>query len=101
MLEISNKDFTGQTLIERTDLDNAIMYHVCLSQENPDTVVLPPNVQGLCIAYSNLDNVAIPAGVSIGDGCSQRRFKAQPDGHDWLLDDGGNPIEMLNPPEVT
>ncbi len=96
MIEINNQDFTGQTLIERTDLDGAIFYHCCFSQETPDSHIFPETMTGACFAYCNLDNVFIPDGNSTGE-CSQKKFSIQPDSHDWLLDDAGNPVEMLNP----
>lgn len=98
MIEIANKDFTGQTLVERIDLNDAIFYHCCFSQEKPDTHIFPETMTGACFAYCNLDNVFIPAGNTAAES-SQRRFIAQTDGQDWILDDADNPIEMLNPPK--
>ena len=99
MLEINNQDFTGQTLIERTDLDDAIFIHCCFSQETPDTHIFPETITGANFAYCNLDNAFVPTGNGVGES-SQRKFAAQPDGHDWLLDDAGTPTEMVNPPII-
>ena len=90
----SYKDFTGQTLDFATDLDNITIYGSCFSQEILDRHVFPENVTGLVLIKCNLDNVYLPAGAT-AEQCSRRRFQAQEDGVDWILDENNNPVEKI------
>lgn len=83
---LSNKDMTGWNLSQRTDMDNKVIYNICLSNETPDAEVLPANLTGATFIASNLDNVLVPEGNTIID-CLTRRFQVQNDNEDWFLEE--------------
>lgn len=90
----SNRDFTGLDILDAGEFINDMtIICSCFSQQKPDTRVFPDNVQNLILQYCNLDNVYIPAGVTVFE-CSTRRIIVQ-DGDDWLADENNNPIEKL------
>lgn len=93
-MDYSNKNFTGNSLIEADDMDGQTIIGSCFSHEVPDTHIFPENMTGVTFINCNLDNCFIPTGNTVIGG-SQRRFKAQDDGIDWLLDENDNPIEVL------
>lgn len=80
----SHKDFTGQDLSDR-NLDGLTICGSCFSQETPDRHIFSDKMTGVTFLWCNLDNVYIPPG-NTAKNCSQRIFKAQPDGEDWILD---------------
>lgn len=80
-----NKDCTGWDLSDRTDMDGLTIEGLCLSNETPNAQVLPLNLTGTTFVWCNLDNVYVPPGNTIGEGCSNRLFQVQADGQDWLL----------------
>jgi len=90
----SFNDFTGANLSGKTDMFDIEIRSSCFSQEKPDSNIFPQNMSGVTFINCNLDNCIIPAGNAVID-CSQRRFKAQDDGFDWLIDKNNNPIERL------
>lgn len=91
----SLKDFTNQTLLDATDLNGITIYGSCFSKEFPDTRVFPDNMTGVTFYNSNLDNVLIPPGNTVIGG-SRRKFKAQNDMRDWILDGTGKPTKLVN-----
>lgn len=88
------KDFTGQFLQDADFSGVTEIVRSCFSQEKPDTHVFPDDLSGVVFVDCNLDNVYIPPG-NVTVNCSQRRFKAQDDGYDWLIDENDNPVERL------
>ena len=90
----SNKDFTGRNLSQATDLDGQTIINSCFSQEIPDTHVFPDGMKNVTFINCNLDNCFIPSG-NIVQGGSQRRFKVQQDGFDWIVDANNNPVERI------
>ena len=90
------KDFTGRLMTDKTDLNGKTIEGACFSQEKPDTHIFPENMTGVTFKNCNLDNVFIPEGNTL-IACSNRRFKAQTDGEDWLVGVDGKPISPLNP----
>ena len=66
----------------------------CFSQEKPDTRIFPSDMVGVTFINCNLDNCIIPEGNFIID-CSQKKFKVQSDGKDWILDENYKPVEVL------
>lgn len=82
-----NQDMTGWDLSDRKDMSGLFIEGLCLSQESPNSKVLPANLIGTTFSYCNLDNVLIPAG-NIVQNCSTRLFKVQNDGEDWIVDSG-------------
>lgn len=90
----SYKDFTGQNL-RLHNIEQEIIERSCFSQEKPDMKIFPDDMKGKTFLNCNLDNVFIPPG-NITKDCSQRRFMAQDDGYDWILDENNNPIERVN-----
>jgi hypothetical protein len=94
----SFKDFTGRSLLKATDLNGAIIFGSCFSQEIPDTKIFPNDMIGVTFYNCNLDDVFIPAG-NIVVGGTQRKFKVQNDREDWLLNDDLTPKEPINKEE--
>lgn len=90
----SSKDFTGQILKNKTDMNNQIIEGSCFSQETPDTHVFPEDMTGTTFIDCNLDNVFIPQGNTVQGG-TQKRYKIQNDLRDWYLDENDNPIELV------
>lgn len=91
----SQKDFTGWDLSGRKDMDGITIYGSNFSQETPDAITLPANLSGATFLNCNLDNVFIPPG-NVVTGGSQKRFKAQNDLADWIVDSHNVPIEPIN-----
>ena len=92
--EYSFKDFTNRS---HQHLENisGVVYRSCFSNDNPDAHIFPDTMTGVTFIYCNLDNVFIPAGNTVID-CSQKKFKAQNDLNDWLIDDKGKPTMPIN-----
>lgn len=90
----SFKDFTGRAAHVLEDI-SGIVYASCFSNETPDAHIFPDNISGVIFIKCNLDNVFIPVGNTVID-CSQRRFKVQNDGNDWLIDGASKPTLPIN-----
>ena len=90
----SNKDFTNRDLREVEDINGQTITGSCFSQERPNTHVFPFDMKGVTFINCNLDNCFIPAGNTVQGG-SQRRFRAQDDGFDWLIDESGLPLMRI------
>ena len=76
---------------------NGLTIHgLCLSNETPNAQMLPANLTGVTFIACNLDNIFIPPGNTLVN-CSNRLFKVQNDGDDWLVDAQHNPIQPLHP----
>lgn len=92
-MSFSHKSFSGRKLRNADFSGVSVIRGSGFSQEQPDTEVFP---DGLAVTFinCNLDNVVIPAGCTVIDS-STRRFMAQEDGLDWLVDGNNNPIERL------
>jgi len=93
MENYSNQDYTGKDL--RSEHVAGIIEGSCFSQEKPDTHIFPEDMTGATFVNCNLDNVYMPKGNVLKD-CSTRRFMAQNDGEDWLIDKDGFPTEPVN-----
>lgn len=92
----SDKDMTGKDLSSRLDMNGIVIHGLCLSNEIPNAQVLPSNLKNTTFISCNLDNVFIPAG-NILLNCSNRLFKVDNDGQDWLLSaDAKTPLTPLN-----
>ena len=91
----SFKDFTGQDLSLKIDMDGVIIYASCFSHEIPDSSVFPANLTGATFIKCNLSNCKIPDGNTVID-CNQTKFKNQNDLRDWELDGGNQPLKVLN-----
>lgn len=89
-----NKNYTGWNLSDRTDMGGLTIEGLCLSNETPNAMVLPPNLTGTTFVDCNLDNVFIPPGNTLVR-CRVARFRVQEDGLDWLLDEDLNPVRPL------
>lgn len=90
----SNKDFTGQDLTMRTDMSGIIIEGSCFSHETPNSDCFPPDMTGTTFVDSNLDNCIIPPGNVLVRG-SNRRFEAQEDGKDYIVDQNNEPVIPL------
>ena len=95
-MDYSNKDFTGRNLTDAdpADFTGQTIHQLCLSQETPDSDVLPLGVTDCTLLNCNLDNCTIPAGYTV-EGGSTRRYAIQEDGMDWLIDANNNPLEPM------
>jgi uncharacterized protein YjbI with pentapeptide repeats len=91
----SRKDFTGRNLTERTDMSGLEIRGSCFSQEIPDTHVFPEDMTGVTFVNCNLDNCFIPEGNTVID-CRTTRYKVQNDGHEWEIDEQGNPLCIID-----
>ena len=91
------KDYTGRKLLNE-NLNGLIIYASCFSQEVPDTHIFPEDMTGVTFLRCNLDNTYIPPGNTV-TLCSQRKFKAQNDLCDWLLNLDSTPKEPLEKEE--
>lgn len=94
MTDYSRKDFTGKTLIDKTDMDDLIITGSCFSQEKPDSHIFPENMTGTTLVACNLDNCFIPPGNTV-EGGSRNRFLVQEDGYDWIIDENNVPIQRI------
>ena len=94
-MSYSFKDFTGHSMVLKTDLNGQTIRGSCFSREIPDSEVFPPDMKGVTFINCNLDNVTIPDGNTVTD-CSQRRFKVQNDMNDWEIDDNNIPLNVMN-----
>lgn len=92
-MNYSHKDFTGQSLIDRTDLDGQTITGSCFSHEITDTHIFPDDMEGVTFINCNLDNCFIPVGNFVQGG-SQRRFLAI-DGVDTFLDIDNKPVGLI------
>lgn len=90
--DFSQKNFTGRSVDVS---DGATVYGSCFSQETPDAEVFRSDMKNVTFINCNLDNVFIPDNNTIIGG-SMRRFKAQNDLNDWLIDDTDKPTLPLN-----
>lgn len=90
----SNRDMTGWDLSDRKDMNNKFIHGLCLSHESPSNC-LPPKLTGATFYACNLDNVIIPVGNTVDSTCSNRFFKVQDDGQDWLIDAKSSPVRKL------
>jgi hypothetical protein len=93
--EFSLKNFSGQSF--EKDLSGLTIFTSNFAQEIPDTQVFSPKMTGATFVNCNLDNVLIPPGNTVIGG-TQRRYQAQSDGQDWIVDANNVPTEPLNPP---
>lgn len=95
MADYSNKDFTGQDLSNRDDMDGLTIEGSCFSHEKPNSECFPSNLSGVIFRNCNLDNCKIPDG-NVLENCSHRFFQAQEDSQDWELDPATlQPIKIL------
>jgi hypothetical protein len=91
-----HSDFTNRELWQfGADALTGTVVGSCFAQDRPDTVVFHPDT--VCAFLNcNLDNCQIPAGCTVGEGCSTRRIGVQNDGEDWLLDADNKPTAPVN-----
>ncbi len=93
--EYSNKNFHDIDLSNRTNMNGIVIYSSLFYSEIPDTNVFPENMNGVKFVNCNLDNIIIPEG-NVLQNCSNKRFKVQNDGNDWLIDENNKPIKPLH-----
>lgn len=93
MSKFSFKDFTGHDLT-LADLNGEVIEGSCFSQETPDAEIFAKDLKATFIDC-NLDNVKIPDNCTVKN-CSQKKFKVQDDGQDWLVDDSMTPTKPID-----
>lgn len=91
--EWSFKNFTNQDLSDRA-LSGKVIYSTVFYNEKPNSEIFPPGMKGVIFIKCNMDNLVIPEGNTLIE-CTQRKFEAQEDGKDWLLDEDGNPLKLM------
>ena len=91
--EYSFKNHAGGNLAE-ADLNGKTIYASTFASEQPGTQVFHPEIIGVTFIKCNLDNVVIPDGNTLIE-CSTKRFKAQDDGYDWIVDENNVPVERI------
>lgn len=91
----SMKDFTNRKNIfagRARELTGLTIYASCFYQETLDSDVFPSDVKGLILVHCNLDNVRIPAGVTVIANRPAKRIQVQNDLRDWEIDANNNPV---------
>jgi hypothetical protein len=91
---LSFKDFSNQP-VTHLDFNGKVIYSTVFYHETPDYAPFPKDMKGTTFIKCNLDNVIVPEGNMIID-CTQRRFKAQNDLNDWLIDENDNPVKPVD-----
>ena len=95
--ELSNRVFTNWNFKDVTwlSLSSKTICRSSFYNENPEVDIWPSTMTGVMFVDCNLDNVydKIPPGNTVIGG-SQRKFKVQNDGEDWILNPGNlSPVE--------
>lgn len=92
----SFRDFTNRSLLDRpaSDFSGTTIRKSSFSQDKPDTQVFPAGSENITFEDCNTDNVLLPPGSTVVRGC-HRRWLAQPDGFDWIVDENNTPVEKL------
>lgn len=86
--------FNGQSLVDR-EMDGLTIYDSSFASPEPDTDVFPPKMTGATFVDCDLSNVTIPPGNKVIGG-TQKRYKAQNDGEDWLVDKNNAPVKPID-----
>jgi len=96
MTDYSYKNFAGHILthLPASDFIGITIRGSCFSHETPDAIVFPDGSKDMTFEDCNIDNVLLPPNSTVIRGCA-RRFKAQADGTDWIVDAQNNPIGPL------
>ena len=91
----SQRDYTGVLSVEIPD--GAYIYGSCFSQETPNTSIFRASMRNVTFRNCNLSNVRVPQpnNNTLID-CRVDQFQAQNDLNDWIVDDLGKPVEILN-----
>ena len=91
----SQRDYTGVKSVEIPD--GAVVYGSCFSQETPDTPVFRASMRNVTFRNCNLSNVRVPQpNNNVLVDCRVDQFQVQNDLNDWIVDDLGRPVEILN-----
>ena len=94
--EFSNRDFTRYGSVINIP-DGSVVYGSCFSQEVPNTPVFNPAMRNVTFRNCNLSNVRVPQpNNNVLIDCRVDQFQAQNDLNDWIVDDLGKPVEILN-----
>ena len=94
----SYKDFTDKTFLDVPvkEFNNTVIVGSCFSQQNePNKKVFPRSLKDVVFRKCNLDNVYIPSGNKIEDGC-YRRLITQNDLETWIVDKSNKPIKPVH-----
>jgi hypothetical protein len=73
--------------------NNAVIYASSFYHESPQIEYFPETMENVIFIKCNLDNIKIPAGVTLID-CKNELFQVQEDGNDWRLGENLQPIEI-------
>lgn len=94
--ELSGKIFSNSSLKSHTGFKpGVVIYASDFSWETPNSNPWPDGMTGVTFIKCHLNNLIIPPGNTVID-CSQKRFAAQNDGNDWLIDNNNNPTLPVN-----
>lgn len=109
--DLSKKDFTNIDLSGRdvSEFNNTEIVGSCFAQffDVGDVVpgtggksIFPAGMTGVTFTRCNLDNVHVPAGNTVGDGCTNKTIQRKNDLEDWVLKKNGS-WEALLPNDAT
>ncbi len=98
--EFSCKDFTVDTFVDIPD--GSYVYGSCFSCETPDAKMFRASMRNVTFRNCNLSNVHIPQpNNNVLIDCQTDRYEVQNDLNDWIVDDMGKPIAILNQKQFT
>ena len=92
-MDYSRKDFTGQSLVDASDLNGQTIIGSNFSQAYPDTQVFPSDMIGAMFIDCNLDNCIIPSGNNVRGGSRNRIMIV--DEQRWIVDKDNVLIQLL------
>lgn len=91
--EFSRQDFTRNVFVDIPD--GTVIFGSCFACEEPGSLIFRPDMQGVTFLDCNLDNCEVPAG-NVVNGGSRLRVKVQNDLRDWIVDEAGEPVQVVN-----
>lgn len=94
---LSNSTFVAADLSEY-DFSNKTVYASIFAKQEPTEFIFAPGTQNVTFVCCQLDNAILPNFVTVvNPGCgSHRMYKTMEDGQDWIIDEQGNPVRLLN-----
>ena len=82
------------------ELSNIVIKGSSFHQREPWTGIFPTGVENLELLNCNVDNVDVPAGVTLtGTSCNRNAIYVAGEGR-WTVDRQGNKLELIEPEEV-
>ena len=79
-----------------SDFSNSIIVGASFYQSAPYTVVFPEGVENCELKNCNVDNCVLPSGFSVSGSTTNKHFKVQNDGENWIVSDKLAPIAPMH-----